>query len=90
MVTVSTANTSQLSEICTTDHGPDEADFCTGYILATYDQLALNGKICPPRGATTRQASVIGRKFIADHPERWAEHPSFVLASAFKAAFPCR
>lgn len=87
----SAATTTQLADICAEDPSrPMRADFCTGYILATYDRMSFSDAICPSLTATSAQAVAVARKYIADHPERWDTHPSVVVAEALRTAFPCR
>ncbi|WP_140847368.1 Rap1a/Tai family immunity protein [Sphingomonas glacialis] len=87
----STASTEMLATICAEAH--DEArraDFCTGYVLATYDTLAINGFICPNPNSSTDQVMALARRRLADHPEDWDKQPSYVLSATFKKVFPCK
>lgn len=86
---LSAANSTQLAEICRETDSPTRADYCTGYILAAYDQLSLAGAVCPKPGSGTAQVSAIGRKAILDHPENWHRHPAAILRDRFREVFPC-
>ena len=84
------AKTDELAEICAqTATRPLEANFCTGYVMATVDALAVNKVICLGPSATTIQVMAIARKYLADHPETWDRQPSYVLGEAFKSVFVC-
>ena len=87
----SSINTPDLVEGCLAD-GRDllAADFCTGYVLGTFDRLSATRQICPIYGSATASAMGVAVKFLRDHPERWSEGPSFLLTDAFKKAYPCR
>lgn len=88
-VTVSTVTTSMLATLCQRSRAALDADFCTGYIAGTFDQLSANRVICPGVGVTTEQFLAVGRRYIETHPEIWDRHPSTVLETAFRAAFAC-
>lgn len=66
------------------------ANFCTGYIMGTFDALSFARKICPPdNGVDTLQAVSFTRKYLSDHPEEWGKAPGILVASALKQLFPC-
>lgn len=88
-IVVSTVTTSVLATLCQRSASALDADFCTGYITAAFDQLSGLRLICPGVGVTTEQLIAVGRRFIEAHPETWDRHPSLVLQVAFKTAFAC-
>lgn len=85
----STVTTSHLAGICGPDSAKLDADLCTGYVLASFDSLAFDQKICPSKGVTTEQVMAIGRHFLNAHPDIWDKAPQFVLREAMTTAFPC-
>ena len=68
----------------------DEANFCSGYILATFDRLALDRMICPHVTVTNRQLIAIGRKYLQDKQVKEHRLASEHMREAFRKAFPCR
>ena len=84
------AKTEMLAEICVKPSGKAlTADFCTGYIMATFDSLAIAGKVCGNENTSTVQIVAVGRKYLADHPESWDKQPAWVLGEIFRKTFPC-
>lgn len=88
-IIVSTASPSLLATICGESKTQLGANFCTGYIVATFDRMSITREVCPGSGVTTEQKVAVGRRFVETHPELWDRHPSYVLDLAFKAAFAC-
>lgn len=88
----SSVTTTALYQACQRSHEPLEEDQCSGYILATFDALSRTRRICPPVNIEggSLQAVIIGRRYLAAHPEKWSAGPSFVLEDAFREAFPCK
>lgn len=88
---VSTVKSAELASQCATEAETSlTGDFCTGYLVAVLDTLSTNKIICPGPGFSTIQAVVIGRRYLAGHPEQWSYHPSWILSKAYKSAFACR
>jgi hypothetical protein len=68
-----------------------EANFCTGYILATYDQLTASHQICPRSAIGPVQIVSIATKYLRDNPRMWNRHPNALLKAAFSEdVLPCR
>jgi hypothetical protein len=86
----SAATTSLLAHQCSTSREELSADFCSGYVLGTFDSLSAAQRICPTDKATTEQVMAVARLYLSGHPELWEKAPSWVLEQAFKAAYPCR
>lgn len=87
---LSTMTTADLVQACNRPRQELAMDFCTGYILGVYDALSLSREMCPRESsAATLQAVAIARKYLNDHPELWDRAPPYLLATAFKQAFPC-
>jgi hypothetical protein len=86
----STASTSLLAEQCSKSPGDLAADFCSGYVLGTFDSLSAERHICPSDNVTTEQTMAVARLYLSAHPELWDRGPSWVLKRAFSAAYPCR
>lgn len=82
--------TPALEQLCLTMRASDEANFCSGYILATFDRLALDRMICPPVTVTNRQLIAIGRKSLQGTQTKKARLASEHMREAFSKAFPCR
>lgn len=89
-VYISELSTYDLAETCKASKETLSTDFCTGYIVATFDRMSLTRAICPTGSAMTGRAVAVARKYIADHPERWGEPPVIIVAEALKTAFACR
>lgn len=66
-----------------------EEDFCSGYIVATFDALALTHQVCGSGDSLTAQIVAIGKKYLKEHPEEWDKAPPWVLRKAFQQTFPC-
>jgi len=89
-VYASTVKTEQLAATCAGTAGrPLEQNFCTGYVLATYDALSASKAICPGPGASTLQVMAVVRKYLAEHPEEWDKFASDVVGTPLKATFVC-
>ena len=88
-VFVSYNASAQLHEICKAQEKPEDADFCSGFMLSSFDQLSYAGTVCGRLGATPGQIIAVGKKYLSDHPELWDRPPAFLLKTAFVAAFPC-
>lgn len=86
----STASTDALVRECGSADADLTVNFCTGYVLATFDALSRHRLICPSDGVTSQQTMAVARRYLTTHPEVWDRSPSFVLERAFKAAYPCR
>lgn len=86
----STASTSILARVCAASRDNLEVDFCSGYVLATYDTLSRYGVICPGEGVTTEKTMAVVRRFLETHPELWDRSPSWVVEQALREAYPCR
>lgn len=86
----STATTSLLARQCERSRDALSADFCSGYVLGTFDSLSGRKTVCPSDNVTTEQTMAVARRYLKDHPELWDRAPSWVLEQAFKAAYPCR
>lgn len=89
-IVMSTVDMATIVDVCAK---PDslKLDTCNSYILGVADTLQLSGKTCvPSSGIATQQMIRVARKYIADHPERWATHPAFIIREALVASFPCR
>lgn len=89
-VVVSSLTTQQLIEFC---RGPDDdpaASFCTGYILAEFDALALTRQICPdPARASNVKVLATARRYLRKRAKKMTTAPVFVVRDALRAAFPC-
>lgn len=88
-VYVSSTTSFQLAQACEDSRGTLEADFCSGYILGAMDQLSATRSICPTGQAITGRALAVVRKYIADHPEAWGQHPLKLVEDGLRFAFPC-
>jgi hypothetical protein len=66
------------------------ANFCSGYILGAYDQLASSHQICPPAPIGPVQIVAIVTKYLSQYPQFWNRHPNAVVKAAFQSAMPCR
>lgn len=82
--------TPALDKMCLTMRVSDEANFCSGYILATFDRLALDRMICPPVTVTNLQLITIGRKYLQGKKRKRDRLASEYMREAFSKAFPCR
>ena len=89
-VVASTASTSVLAKICKDADSDLAADFCSGYVLATFDLLSRKRLICPTDGVTTEQTMAVARRYLASHPELWDRSPSWVIERALVEAYRCR
>ena len=85
----STATTSLLATTCNESRANLAADFCSGYVLATFDLLSAKGIVCPSDSVTTEQTMVVARRFLSSHPELWDRTPSWVIERALREAYPC-
>ena len=73
-------NTQQLAKYCSTrDTFSDLPDFCSGYLLATFDQLTLEGQVCAEDGVTPQQVIATGKKILEDNPQSWSKPPGVIL-----------
>ncbi|WP_334164784.1 Rap1a/Tai family immunity protein [Phenylobacterium sp.] len=88
-VYVSSATSFQLAQSCKDSRSVLEVDFCSGYILGAMDQLSAARRICPMGEAITGRALAVVRKYIADHPEAWGQHPLKLVEDGLRFAFPC-
>jgi len=68
----------------------NRADFCSGYILASYDQLSRRGLVCSGEGVSNSQVIAVTLKYVNERPELWARDSSFLIEQALTRAFPCR
>ena len=78
-----------LNSVCAEPATRDTFNECSAYILGVFDGLAFKGDICPQQSPSSGQIRAIVAKYLADHPERWANHGYFVTSTALKSAFPC-
>jgi hypothetical protein len=84
-------NTQQLAEYCSTHQTfSDSPDFCSGYILATFDQLTLDGKVCGGYGVTPQQVDATGKKILEDNPQSWSQPPGVILKQVFARVYTCQ
>ena len=88
-VFISYNGSSQLHEICKAQEKPNDADFCSGFMLSSFDQLSISRIVCARLGSTPSQIVEVGKKYLSEHPELWDRPPAFLLKAAFVAAFPC-
>jgi hypothetical protein len=59
--------------------------------MGVADSLQIDRVTCRPNSdAATLQTVTIARRYINDHPERWGDHPAFIIRDSLKKAFPCR
>jgi len=90
IVILSSVETSDFVKQCEGAPTDLSGNFCVGYIMGAYDELALTRLICAPgSGATTLAAVAATRKYLSDHPEQWSQHTSAIVRRALQATFPC-
>ena len=89
-VSVKPENAASLVDRCRVVGNPMRVE-CSGYILGVFDQMSVSRLICPPNnlGGGTAQAVAVALKYLKDHPEKWDQHPVFLIGESFVAAFPC-
>jgi hypothetical protein len=66
------------------------ANFCSGYILSAYDQLAALRQICAPAPIGPVQIVAIVTNYLRAHPQQWNKHPNALVKTAFQSVIPCR
>jgi len=86
----STVSTSLLARQCGRPGDDLAANFCSGYVLATFDLLSSKRLICPSDGVTTEQTMAVARHYLSDHPELWDRSPSWVIERAMRETYACR
>jgi len=90
VVILSSVDTGSLVKQCEGTETDLSGTFCVGYIIGTYDALAMQHLVCAPgSGATTLAAVAATRKYLSDHPEQWSQAPTIIVRRALEASFPC-
>jgi Rap1a immunity proteins len=89
LVYLSSIMGSNLAEVCAHSQGM-YADFCTGYILGSADQLILARRLCmPAEKGLTIQIVEIARKYVRENPEKWHLNAYSLVEEPLLTAFPC-
>jgi hypothetical protein len=65
------------------------AGFYQGYVLGIYDDLALQGLMCKPEGASVAQVTAVVSKYLQGNPDKWSKPATLLVLNAFGQAFPC-
>lgn len=86
----SSIRTTTLIELCRKSPNASEASFCSGYIMASFDRLVFDRRICSSPTVTPQQVVAVVNKYLNDHPENWSRHPGVLINEALAPAFPCR
>jgi hypothetical protein len=88
-IIVSALHGSMLVEECA-KRNDDAFDACAGYVLGAADRLSIEGKTCLASGDSWSKMMVaVVKKYLRDHPERWSDHPLWLVERALEESFPC-
>lgn len=89
-VVVSPLTTQQLIRECEGKDADPTPSFCTGYILAAFDNLSLSRQICPsPVLSTATGAVSTTRKYLRTRAKKSTAAPAFVVRDALRRTYPC-
>ena len=89
-VTTTSATLTLMLMQCKGDESKTEDNFCKGYIAASFDQLSLMKQICHDKVLQMRDVYSIGRDYLYKHAEPSDRQPGYLLAAAFREAYPCQ
>lgn len=85
-VVLSTARTADLIRVGNAQNDVLDGDMLSGYVMATFDQMSIDGRICPPVGTDTGQVLIVGKRAIM---AATADQPATTLGTAMRKAYPC-
>jgi hypothetical protein len=84
-----TLTTTNLVGWCNEPNGSMHSTWCYGFLMGVFDNLIMMSVVCgdDPTGLELKLAFEGG---VRNHPERLGEGRAFVVAAAFREAFPCK
>ena len=80
---------SVMLEMCKSEIARGQAGFCTGYVIATWEQLAGAGQVCTPQGVEYEDML----RVVVNRIETGTVGKSdtrFMTESALRIAWPCK
>jgi hypothetical protein len=80
-----------MLEMCKSDIARGQAGFCTGYVIATWEQMAGAGEVCTPQGIAYEDMlrAVVGRLEVLVK-ENIRVAISLATQGALRLTWPCK